>query len=44
MSQDPTLDEEMDEVERDGEILDDDVNPEQVKQNLIEMRSRALLL
>jgi|LauGreDrversion4_2_1035121.scaffolds.fasta_scaffold66054_3 hypothetical protein len=44
MSQDPTFDEEMDEVERDGEILDDDINPEQVKQNLIEMRSRAVLL
>ncbi len=38
-----TLDDDMDEVERDGEILDDDCNPETVKQNLIEMRSRAIL-
>ena len=33
----------MDEVERDGEILEDDCNPEVVRQNLIEMRSRAVL-
>ncbi len=44
MSNEPILDEEMNEVEQDGEILDDDINPEQVKQNFIEMRSRAILL
>lgn len=33
----------MDEAERDGEILDDEINPELLKQNEFERRARTIL-